>query len=44
MVPDKIEGAFDLKEAVKARLLQTGTWKDVQGRLRAEVFHVCINR
>ncbi len=38
-VPDEIESAFDLKEAVKARLLKSGAWREIQAKLRSEVFH-----
>ncbi len=40
MVPAKIESSVDLKEAVKARLMQTPVWRDVQSKLRAEIFKV----
>ena len=39
MVPDTISSVSDMKDAVKSRLIQTGSWSDIQARLRAEVFH-----
>ena len=38
-VPDEIESTFDLKEAGKARLLKSGAWREIQAKLRSEVFH-----
>ena len=39
MVPEEIADIVDIKEAVKARLLHSGTWNDLQARIRAEIFH-----
>lgn len=39
MVPED-ESVFDMKEAVKSRLVQSGAWREVQAKLRSEVFHV----
>lgn len=38
-VPEELSSASDLKDAIKARLMHSGTWSEIQSRLRAEVFH-----